>query len=128
MTTCYSMTTTIATVLHSQLKSRMSLYLSLNVIESSMKWGPGFSNRGCKDYKRASHVMSARHKPFRAGVQGPIKGPGSSRSLDVFLCYLCLILKHFDTKRDKKKTTVNQSLGGSTCYAPYCIYLIKGNF
>ena len=30
MTTCHSLTTTMATVLHSQSKSRMSLYLSVN--------------------------------------------------------------------------------------------------
>ena len=43
--TCQSMTTTMATVLRSQLTSRMSAYLSLNgklsLMTSSMKWSPG---------------------------------------------------------------------------------------
>ena len=45
MTTCHSLTTTMATVLHSQSKWRMSLYLSvkdkLSLMTSSMKWAPG---------------------------------------------------------------------------------------
>ena len=43
--TCHSLTITMATVLHSQSKSRLSLYLSLNdklsLMTSSMKWAPG---------------------------------------------------------------------------------------
>ena len=39
------------------------------------------------------------------GSQGPLKGPGSCRVLDCPPCYLTLILKHSDTKRDTNTKT-----------------------
>ena len=33
-----------------------------------------------------------------AGVRSPLKGPGSSRVLDVLSCYLRLLVKQTDTK------------------------------
>ena len=66
---------------------------------------PGFSNRrGAKDYVlSAVHITSAGARMLLAGeVQCPLKGPGNSRTLDALSCYLSLILKHSDTKRDFK--------------------------
>ena len=65
----------------------------------------GFSNRGgAKDmYAQRMHITSARGrsaKSLTAGVQGPLKGPGSTGALDALSCYLSLDLKHYDTKGD----------------------------
>jgi len=37
-------------------------------------------------------------KSLTAGVQGPLKGPGSSGVLDAIWCNLSLVLEHFCTK------------------------------
>ena len=49
--------------------------------------------------KRTSRARSA--KSLAAGVQGPLKGPGSSRVLDALWCYISLILNHFTTVIDQ---------------------------
>ena len=53
--------------------------------KSFMQWAPGFPNRGgVKDYVSAAYITSAgarSAKSLTAGVQGPLKGPGSSRAL-----------------------------------------------
>ena len=47
--------------------------------------------------------MSAEPNSLSAGVQGPLKGPGSSRVVfNALSCYLSLIFKHSDTRLDKK--------------------------
>ena len=46
-----------------------------------MVWGriQDFDLGGAKDYVAFTHIMSA--KSLTAGVQGPLKGPGSSQGL-----------------------------------------------
>ena len=44
--------------------------------------------------KRTSRARSA--KSLAAGVQGPLKGPGSSRVIDALWCYLSLIFDIYD--------------------------------
>ena len=50
--------------------------------------------------KRLCACISQLHslKSLTAGVQGPLKVPGSPRVLDALSCYLSLIFKHSDTK------------------------------
>ena len=55
---------------------------------------------GAKDYVRArTHHEREAWSPLTAGVQGPLKGPGSSLG---FWCYLSLIFTHSDIKWDWK--------------------------
>ena len=64
---------------------------------------PGFSNRGSAiDYGHAAHIPTATCEVLYGRVQGPFKGPGSSRALDALLWYLSLIFTHSDAKLDKK--------------------------
>ena len=51
-------------------------------------------------------------------VQGPLKGPGGSRILDALSCYLSLILKHSDTKRDWKKYSRSNFRGDACLLRP----------
>ena len=84
---------------------------------------PGFSFRGggggAKDYVRA-HTSRARiPKSITARVQGSLRAMEALRVFYALLCYLSLMLKHSDTKWDKKyKKTVDQTLGGRAPDAP----------
>ena len=53
-------------------------------------WGGGGGEGGAKDYVRARTSRARNLKSLTAGVQGPHKGPGSSRVFDAFSCYLSL--------------------------------------
>ena len=53
-----------------------------------------------------------------AGVQGPLKGPGSSRVLDVFSWYLRLIVKHSNEKFILKSTSDQNFEGVRACCNP----------
>ena len=66
MTTCHSLTITMATVLHSQSKSRMSLYLSL--MTSSMKWASEVFL-----YKTLSIKMTIHYILRRGQALDPVK-------------------------------------------------------
>ena len=60
----------------------------------------------------AGTLRARKSKSLSAGVQGPLKGPGSSIGfINALSCYLSLIFKHSDTKLDLKKT-VDPILGG----------------
>ena len=69
--TCHSLTTTMATVLHSQSKSRMSLYLS--VMTSSMKWAPG-STATVHIFQSVRLPVESVHSPFGHAVRGGVFG------------------------------------------------------
>ena len=47
---------------------------------------------------REAHITSAKREVVSAGVQGPLKGPGSSGGLDAFWCNLSPILGAFSGK------------------------------
>ena len=47
-----------------------------------------------------------------AGVEGPLKGIGSSKILDALSWYLRLIWKHSDTKLNKKKKNCRTKFRG----------------
>ena len=66
---------------------------------------PGFSNRGGAKYYVHANAYSdlEPYKFFTAGVQGPPKGPGSSRVSEALSWYLSLILTHSDTELDYLK-------------------------
>ena len=51
----------------------------------------------CAQYEREAPTS------LTAGVQGPLKGHGSSEVLDALSCYLSLIFKHSDTKWNTEK-------------------------
>ena len=51
-----------------------------------------------KDHVRPWTSPAQTPKSLTAGVQGPLKGPGSSQDFDAFLCYLILIFKAFSYK------------------------------
>ena len=58
---------------------------------------------------------------FAAGVQGPPKGPGSSRVLEALSWYLSLILTHSDTKLDLRKHSRSKLEAARACCAPLWI-------
>ena len=64
--------------------------------------------------------------PLTAGVEGPLKGLGSSVVLDALSCYLSITLKHSDTKRDTETPYSLFSWGGGARQDPPLIaYLYK---
>ena len=128
MTTCHSLTTTVATVLHSQSNSRMSLYLSLSdklsLMTSSIKWamGGGGAQKTMCAHPRINHKRKAQSL-LRQGSMALLSSEWFWCSL---LCYLSLIFKHSDTKWDNKKiykkTPVGPNLGGSSrLLRPHCM-------
>ena len=62
----------------------LPLILSLPVICRLAGADPGFSNRGgAQNYVHAAHIPNAkRAKSLTDEIQGPLKGPASSRSLE----------------------------------------------
>ena len=83
---------------------------------------PGFLNRG--GAKMCSAHTSAKHGVplIRPGSIGPeLKGTGSSEVLDALSCYLRLILKHSDTKLNKKNIVDHILEGARPCCAPLWI-------
>ena len=67
------------------------------------KWGGGGGTK-----LHTVHIMS---KSLTVG------GPGSSRVSDALSCYVCLTLKHSDTKQDAKKKLSIKISGMHTCSA-----------
>ena len=61
---------------------------------------------GAEDYVRAStsRARSPKSLTTRREYQKPEFLPGISRVFDALSCYLTLIIKHCDTKWDKKNT------------------------
>ena len=81
---------------------------------------PGFPFRGGGGRLCArTHITSAKPEAPSAGVQDPLKDPGSSR-VYALPYYLSLILKHSDTKYKKNAKTiiVHQILGGRRLLRP----------
>ena len=79
-------------------------------------------------FKWGGGGVKTTEKSLPAGVQGPLNGHGSSRVLDALSCYLSLILKHSDTKRDTKKhrsTSGGGGGGGRDCCFPAWILHCK---
>ena len=57
------------------------------------------------------HTSRARSvKSLSAGVNVPLKSPGSPRVLDALSCYVSLILTHSDTKQGLKNVIGQKSL------------------
>ena len=85
------------------------------VIQGRIQDFHGGGGRKCLCVCVRTYMTSAkRGVPYKTGVQCILKGPGSSRVLDALSCYLSLIIKHSDTKWDKKNI-VDQSLGERVC-------------
>ena len=49
-------------------------------------------------FARAARITSAKREGLSAGVQGPLKGPGSTRVLGALWCNLSLIFEHYYSK------------------------------
>ena len=82
---------------------------------------PGFSFRGgAKDYVPA-HTLRARNRThFWQGVQGPLKGPGSSRVVfNALSRYLSLIFMHSEKKIWLKKHCWSNFRGGACLLPPW---------
>ena len=66
-------------------------------------WGGGGGGGGVQKIMHSQHTSQLQSaKSLSAEIHGWHKGPGSSRVLNALSCYLSLILKHSDTKRDSK--------------------------
>ena len=83
---------------------------------------PGFSwggGGGAKDDTRSRTSRARSPKSFTAGVQGPLKGPGSSSlgflmlSRAILAIFLIILIQH-----GILKTTVYLNLGGVACCPP----------
>ena len=83
--------------------------------------GPGFSlggGGGARDYVPARTYTSAEPNSLFVGVQGLLKGPGSSWGFYAISCYLSLVFKHSDTKWAKKKKSQSNFRGEGAPIAP----------
>ena len=76
---------------------------------------PGFSFRG-GGHKRLicarTHITSAEPNSLLAGVQGPLKGPGSSRVVLMLSCAIWALFLSILKKKNWMKNIVDPSLGG----------------
>ena len=75
---------------------------------------PTKSNKGLLSSASSSFLKSPCAHTVAAGVQGPLKGLGSSRFFLMLSrsCYLSLIFKHSDTKMEVKNTFDQVLWGG----------------
>ena len=78
-----------------------SLCLIIRIIKTTItqitkySYLPTFENKKSYSHVCEAHITSA--KSLAAGVQGPLKGPGSSRVVEALWCYLSLIFYHMTT-------------------------------
>ena len=81
--------------------------LSIRGGSGIFKWRGGGGGGGMQKIMYAQSTSRAQSvKSITAGIQGLLKGPGSSRVLDALSCYLSLILKHSVTKQDAKTQSI----------------------
>ena len=88
---------TFSKLKHEQYFQRSCFVLSSQGRIQDFHWGGG----GCKRLCASTHIMSTEPNSLSAGVQGPLKGPGSSGGcFNALSCNLSLIFKHSDKKKN----------------------------